>query len=297
MNYINKFFTLLIFFVCVLVSSKAFCDYNIEEHVDKNEISIGDNVTLDIKFTLPDKSVLIKPEYDCVKDWHVKNIKVIRDKKDHNTYTINIILTTFKPTVYEIPSIDFVFVDKNKNQGTISTKAIEINIVNTLAENILEIDSLKNVKNVKKLKIKTTYLYVFLIFVLYFVLLLVVYMIRRKEHIKLYNINKTKTKMMNTLEKLVLDKIDLKSKYLEIYKILISFIKIEYNIDSKSDIENIISQLADLDISSSTFRILSNILKKISDIKEYKIEIEEKDLNNHINNLKFVISNSIKTKE
>lgn len=297
MNYINKFFTLLIFFVCVLVSSKAFCDYNIEEHVDKNEISIGDNVTLDIKFTLPDKSVLIKPEYDCVKDWHVKNIKVIRDKKDHNTYTINIILTTFKPTVYEIPSIDFVFVDKNKNQGTISTKSIEINIVNTLAENILEIDSLKNVKNVKKLKIKTTYLYVFLIFVLYFVLLFVVYMIRRKEHIKLYNINKTKTKMMNTLEKLVLDKIDLKSKYLEIYKILISFIKIEYNIDSKSDIENIISQLADLDISSSTFRILSNILKKISDIKEYKIEIEEKDLNNHINNLKFVISNSIKTKE
>lgn len=297
MNYINKFFTLLIFFVCVLVSSKAFCDYNIEEHVDKNEISIGDNVTLDIKFTLPDKSVLIKPEYDCVKDWHVKNIKVIRDKKDHNTYTINIILTTFKPTVYEIPSIDFVFVDKNKNQGTISTKSIEINIVNTLAENILEIDSLKNVKNVKKLKIKTTYLYVFLIFVLYFVLLFVVYMIRRKEHIKLYNINKTKTKMMNTLEKLVLDKIDLKSKYLEIYKILISFIKIEYNIDSKSDIENIISQLADLDISSSTFRILSNILKKIRDIKEDKIEIEEKDLNNHINNLKFVISNSIKTKE
>lgn len=297
MNYINKFFILLIFFVCVFVSSKAFCDYNIEERVDKNEISIGDNVTLDIKFTLPDKSVLIKPEYDCVKDWHIKNIKVIRDKKDHNTYSINIILTTFKPTVYEIPSIDFVFVDKNKNQGTISTKAIEINIVNTLAENISEIDSLKNVKNVKKLKIKTTYLYVFLIFVVYFVLLFVVYMIRRKEHIKLYNINKTKAKMMNTLEKLVLDKIDLKLKYLEIYKILINFIKIEYKIDSKNDIENVISQLADLDISSSTFRILSNILKKIRDIKEDKIEIEEKDLNNHINNLKFVISNSIKTKE
>ena len=295
MNYINNKKFLLILFLYLMLPISVFG--NIETHIDKREISIGDNISLNIKLTLPEKSTLIKPKYDSIKDWYIKDISIKRDKKEHNIYDINIILTTFKPTIDEIPSINFDFIDSKRQQDTISTKPIEITVINTLASNVAEIDNLKSVKTVKKLKIKTSYLYIFFIFIFYFIVLFIFYIRKKKDKIKIYNINKTKNKLLDQLEKLLSSKEDFKERYMEIFELLNKFIKVEYNIDYKKDIDVLISEIADLDITSSTFRILSNILNKVKMLQEREFNFTDKEFANDIGNLKLTISNSIKNKE
>jgi len=295
MNYINNKKILLILFLSLMLPISVFG--NVETHIDKQEISIGDNISLNVRLTLPEKATLIKPKYDSIKDWYIKDIAVKRDKKEHNIYDINIILTTFKPTIDEIPSINFDFLDSKRQQDTISTKPIEITVINTLASNVAEIDNLKNVKTVKKLEIKSSYLYVFLVFGVYFMVLLILYIRKKKDKMKIYNINKTKNKLLEQLEKLFSSKDNFKERYLKIFEILIKFIKIEYNIDYKKDIDVLVSEIADLDISSSTFRILSNILNKVKSLQEEEINFTDKEFINDIGNLKLTISNSIKNKE
>lgn len=295
MNYINNKKFLFVSFLSLMLPISVFG--NVETYVDKKEISIGDNISLNVKLTLPEKATLIKPKYDSIKDWHIKDIAVKRDKKEHNIYDINIILTTFKPTIDEIPSINFDFLDSTRQQNTISTKPIEITVINTLASNVAEIDNLKSVKTVKKLEIKTTYLYIFFIFVIYFIVLIFFYIRKKKDKIKIYSINKTKNKLLDQLEKLLSSKEDFKQKYLEIFELLKKFIKVEYNIEYKNDIDVIISEIADLDITSSTFRILSNILNKVKMLQEGKFNFTDNEFANDIGNLKLTISNSIKNKE
>jgi len=295
MNYINNKKFLFVLFLSLMLPISVFG--NVETYVDKKEISIGDNISLNVKLTLPEKATLIKPKYDSIKDWHIKDIAVKRDKKEHNIYDINIILTTFKPTIDEIPSINFDFLDSTRQQNTISTKPIEITVINTLASNVAEIDNLKSVKTVKKLEIKTTYLYIFFIFVIYFIVLIFFYIRKKKDKIKIYSINKTKNKLLDQLEKLLSSKEDFKQKYLEIFELLKKFIKVEYNIEYKNDIDVIISEIADLDITSSTFRILSNILNKVKMLQEGKFNFTDNEFANDIGNLKLTISNSIKNKE
>ena len=295
MNYINNKKFLFVLFLSLMLPISVFG--NVETYVDKKEISIGDNISLNVKLTLPEKATLIKPKYDSIKDWHIKDIAVKRDKKEHNIYDINIILTTFKPTIDEIPSINFDFLDSTRQQNTISTKPIEITVINTLASNVAEIDNLKSVKTVKKLEIKTSYLYIFFIFVIYFIVLIFFYIRKKKDKIKIYSINKTKNKLLDQLEKLLSSKEDFKQKYLEIFELLKKFIKVEYNIEYKNDIDVIISEIADLDITSSTFRILSNILNKVKMLQEGKINFTDNEFANDIGNLKLTISNSIKNKE
>jgi len=295
MNYINNKKFLLVLFLSLMLPISVFG--NVETHVDKKEISIGDNISLNVKLTLPEKATLIKPKYDSIKDWYIKDIAVKRDKKEHNIYDINIILTTFKPTIDEIPSINFDFLDSTRQQNTISTKPIEITVINTLASNVAEIDNLKSVKTVKKLEIKTTYLYIFFIFVIYFIVLIFFYIRKKKDKIKIYSINKTKNKLLDQLEKLLSSKEDFKQKYLEIFELLKKFIKVEYNIEYKNDIDVFISEIADLDITSSTFRILSNILNKVKMLQEGKFNFTDNEFANDIGNLKLTISNSIKNKE
>lgn len=295
MNCINKKYFFVILFFCFMLPVSVFG--NIETHIDKKEISIGDNINLNIKLTLPEKSTLIKPKYDCIKDWYIKDIAVKRDKKEHNVYDINIILTTFKPTIDEIPSINFDFLDSKRQQDTISTRPIEITVINTLASNVAEIDNLKNVKTVKKLEIKISYLYIFLVFFVYFLILFVFYIRKKKDKIKVYNINRTKNKLLEQLEKLLSSKNNFKDRYLEIFEIIMKFIKVEFNIEQKKDIDVIVSEIADLDISSSSFRILSNILNKVKSLQESETNFTDKDFINDVGNLKLIISNSIKNKE
>ena len=75
MNYINKIFLLSIIIVLFL-STKIFCDFNIETYLDKKDISIGDNINLSIKITPSKNYILINPEYDCIKDWYIKDITI-----------------------------------------------------------------------------------------------------------------------------------------------------------------------------------------------------------------------------
>ncbi len=296
MNYINKIF-LLSAIVVLFLSTKIFCDVNIETYLDKKDISIGDNINLTIKITSSGNSILISPEYDCIKDWYIKDIAIKRDKNNYNTYNINMVITTFKSDIKEIPGINFEFVDKDKNSSIVSTKPIEVNIINTLSDNIAEIDKLKNVKNVKKLEIRTIYSYIFLVFVFYFFVLLLFQIIRKKKEFKLLRINKIKKDMINNLDKLLSQDNNFETKYSQMSDTIMKFIKLEYNVEYNKFSSDVISEIEELDMPTITFRIISDILERVQSYKENKTEFTDTVVIKDINNLKFVISNSFEKKD
>ena len=99
--------------------------------------------------------------------------------------------------------------------------------------------------------------------------------------------------MIRNLDNLLLQDSNLEIKYSVMFDIILKFIKVEYKIDYNKDTSNIISEMEDLDIPPIIFRIMSDILERIQISKENKTELTDTAFVKDVNNLKFVILNSI----
>jgi hypothetical protein len=282
----------------MIFSAKIFAEIEVNVSMDKKDFTIGDNVNIEFKFMLPKNYELIRPEYDCIPNWYVKNIAVSRDKMNHSIYIVNILATTFNPMQKELPVVNFVYLDDQKKEHFISTNSVSVKVTDVLKDNIDE-KHLKDIKPVKTLNIESYY-YIIMLFGLYLIFSIIMYFKAKHTHMSSDYKDKIKYKMLFQLEAVILndDNLDINSRYEAMFNIIKNFIRIEYNLHTnKLAIDNIIMQISKIELSSSTIKCLSNLLIKCSSIKSSDLKLTEENIKTDLANINTIVKNSVQNKK
>ncbi|MDD3053448.1 MAG: hypothetical protein PHG84_03490 [Endomicrobiaceae bacterium] len=298
MIYIKNKVLLIIFLSLMIFSAKIFAEIEVNVSMDKKDFTIGDNVNIEFKFMLPKNYELIRPEYDCIPNWYVKNIAVSRDKMNHSIYIVNILATTFNPMQKELPVVNFVYLDDQKKEHFISTNSVSVKVTDVLKDNIDE-KHLKDIKPVKTLNIESLYYYIILLFGLYLIFSIIIYL-KKHTNMSVNDKDKIKYKILFQIESIMLndDNLDINSRYEAMLNIIKNFIRIEYNINtSKLTIDSIIMQISKIELSASIIKCLSNLLIKCSSIKSSDLKLTEENIKTDLANINTIVKNSVQNKK
>lgn len=300
MNYIkNKTIFLMALTVLFVFSIKASAEINVRVSVDKNDFAIGDNVNIEFNFEFPVNCELIKPEYDCIENWYVKNITLNRDKKNNNIYIINVMATTFNPMQKELPAVKFFYLDEHKKEQILSSLPVPVHVRDILSNDVDE-KNIKDIKPVKILQIPPMYYYIVLLFVIYLLFVIVFYYRKKHVYVSSDGKDKIKNKMIFKLENVMLndDNLDLNSRYEALLEIAKNFIKIEYNINTnKLTSDLVVAEISKIELSSGVVKFLAALLIKCSAIKTSGLTLTEENINVDLSNLSTIIKNSVKNKK
>ncbi len=300
MNYIkNKSLLFAVFVFLTFFSAVASAEIKALISIDKKDFSIGDNINIEFKFELPKNYELLKPEYDCIENWYVKNITLSRDKTNSGIYTVNIVATTFNPMQKELPSVKFFYLDEQKKQQAFSTDSVLVSVKDTLNGDVDE-KHIKGIKPVKTIRIQSVYYYIALFFGCYLIFIIAMYF--RKKHIytSSYSKDKLKSKMLSKLESVMLndENLDINARYDAVSEIIKNFIKIEYNLNaSKMTSDAVVTELSKIELSSGIIKCLSALLVKCSAIKNSGLTLTEENINVDLANLNTIIKNSVQNKK
>ncbi|MFA7074478.1 MAG: hypothetical protein WC234_04745 [Endomicrobiaceae bacterium] len=300
MSYIkNKIILLTVSIALFVFSVKAYSEISVSVTVDKEDFAIGDNVNIEFNFEFPPNYELIKPEYDCIENWYVKNITLNRDKKNNNIYKISVMATTFNPMQKELPSVKFFYLDGQRKEQILNSVPVPVRVKDILKNDVDE-KNIKDIKPVKILQIPPLYYYVVLLFGIYLLLVIIFYF--RKKHIDTSSDSKDKikNKMIFKLESIMLndDNLDLNARYEALLDIAKNFIKVEYNINTnKLTSDLVVAEIAKIELSSGIIKFLSALLIKCSAIKTSGLTLTEENISVDLSNLNTIIKNSVKNKK
>lgn len=260
----------------------------IEVSLNKSELFVGDDVEIECTVTLPADCTIVRPEYNCILNWYVKDIILKQNKTGgaNNVYGINIVATTFNPGQRDLPSIKIDYFDKNGKKYFFSSKPVNVTVKNILSDNEYTAN-LKDIKSVKILHIDSGYYYILAGFSCYFLLVFFLYL---KNNINL-------NKLLSKLEKIKENKRNksLRFRYKLLYRVIKQFVKLQYDIDAnKTKSRGIIYQLTKTNLSQTA---LKKILKILENKNFNADDFAGGNINDDIDAIIDVLKNIIKDKD
>lgn len=112
----------------------------IKAHVDKNEITIGDQIKYTVEITKSPGTKVELPKLNNLGNFEILDYKV---KESSNKISAEYTVTVFQTGVDTIPSLTIHYTDAEGNFGKEQTEKLPINIVSVLDENPSDIKDIK----------------------------------------------------------------------------------------------------------------------------------------------------------
>lgn len=164
--------TILSFVLCDIY---AFVFPTAKVVLNENIVTLGDTVKVKFEIEVPYFVKFIQDEERIdIEGWEIKNVSFKKDYRTKGKYIVETDIVTYDSSIKQIPSVKFFYINKDFDyyeEFSFSSSPIDINIDNTFAND--DFNSIRDIKNPKKLTIsKFVYLFIclfvlFVVFVIY----------------------------------------------------------------------------------------------------------------------------------
>jgi hypothetical protein len=222
----------------------------IEAEVDKNVVTIGDEIILTLKITSPEEIKVIFPQLDdFLGEFKIKakkELPVKKEKTGKNVFTQQYLLTIFTVGEHKIPALKVEYFSPTGEKGKLTTLEIPITVKSVLEKLKKQGKEIKDIRGLKSPAVLKHSFWFYLGWALLFlgiifILLLVFYLWRRKKKkiqpVKEMPPTRTPAEIaLEELEKLkksnLLSQGKIKLFYIELSNIIRQFLEAKFQIET-----------------------------------------------------------------
>lgn len=127
--------TLIFLFLIVVAAPAGFsADVSVRAGVDKNRVTIGDPVVLNVSVTLPETYRLAAPQKPAeLGPWTVKDVRAAKDEKDRFLTHIIYTLAAFTTGQTPVPPVTLTYTDDKNKTYTLHSDTVPVTVESVMA--------------------------------------------------------------------------------------------------------------------------------------------------------------------